>query len=61
LKRGSLVLFSAVVLAAVGVWELGHGMWIHAKAQLAQRLLQRAWERTLAEEQGPASAAAPVI
>ena len=52
MKRGSLVLFSAVVLAAVGVWELGHGMWIHAKAQLAQRLLQRAWERTLDGESG---------
>jgi sortase A len=34
-----------VVLAAVGVWELGHGSWIHAKARLAQYLLQHAWER----------------
>ena len=52
MKRGSLVLLAAVVLAAVGVWELGHGMWIHAKAQLAQCLLPRAWERTLRGEAG---------
>lgn len=26
---------------------MGHGVWIYAKAQLAQYLLQRAWERTL--------------
>ena len=35
------------LLAALGVWEVGHGAWIHAKAQLAQHLLRRAWERTL--------------
>ncbi|MGH7305397.1 MAG: class GN sortase [Candidatus Rokuibacteriota bacterium] len=35
------------LLAATGVWELCHGAWIHAKAQLAQHLLRRAWERTL--------------
>jgi sortase A len=38
------------LLASIGVWELGHGAWIHAKAQLAQLLLQRAWERTLRGE-----------
>jgi len=52
LKRGKLVLMVAVVLTAVGVWELGHGLWIHAKAELAQYLLQRAWERTLRGEAG---------
>ena len=36
-----------VVLLVFGVWEAGHGVWIHAKAQLAQYLLQRAWARTL--------------
>jgi sortase A len=40
----------AVALAAVGVWQLGHGAWIYAKAGLAQVLLQRAWARTLAGE-----------
>jgi sortase A len=39
-----------VALVAVGVWQLGHGVWIYAKARLAQHLLQRAWARTLAGE-----------
>ena len=38
------------LLASIGFWELGHGAWIHAKAWLAQLLLQRAWERTLRGE-----------
>ena len=38
------------LLASIGFWELGHGAWIHAKARLAQLLLQRAWERTLRGE-----------
>ena len=50
LRRGKLAVVAAVALAAVGLWEVGHGVWIHAKAQLAQYLLQRAWERTLRGE-----------
>jgi sortase A len=38
------------LLTTFGAWELGHGAWIHAKARLAQYLLQRAWERTLRGE-----------
>lgn len=38
------------MLVAIGVWQLGHGVWIHAKARLAQHLLHRAWARTLAGE-----------
>ena len=38
------------VLLLAGAWEAGHGVWIHAKAQLAQYLLQRAWTRTLEGE-----------
>lgn len=41
-----------VYLLAIGVWQLGEGSWIYAKAGLAQRLLQRAWSRTLAGETG---------
>ena len=52
MKRGALGLVAAALLAAIGAWELGHGIWIHAKAQLAQYLLQRAWERTLRGEAG---------
>jgi len=35
-----------LLLAAAG-WQLGNGLWIHAKAQLAQYLIERAWQQTL--------------
>ncbi|HLS84984.1 MAG TPA: class GN sortase [Burkholderiales bacterium] len=38
-----------VVLLAVGAWQAGRGVWIHAKALLAQALIASAWDRTLAE------------
>jgi len=52
LSRSSIswVRVVALALLAVGVWQVGHGAWIYAKALLAQRLLQRAWARTLAGE-----------
>lgn len=37
-------------LAAVGLWQLGSGLYIHAKAYLAQVLLRSAWERSLQGE-----------
>ena len=37
-----------VCLLAIGLWQIGEGSWIYAKARLAQLLLQRAWSRTLA-------------
>jgi sortase A len=39
-----------VCLLAIGLWQIGEGSWIYAKAGLAQILLQRAWSRTLAGE-----------
>jgi len=39
-----------VLLLALGGWQFGHGTYIYAKAQLAQLLVARAWERTLAGE-----------
>jgi sortase A len=51
-RRRALAGVAAALLFAVGTWELGQGIWIHAKAQLAQHLLQRAWERTLRGEAG---------
>ena len=39
-----------VCLLAVGLWQIGEGSWIYAKAGLAQLLLHRAWSRTLAGE-----------
>ncbi|HEY5627570.1 MAG TPA: sortase, partial [Nitrospira sp.] len=54
-KRASvgLSLFNrllVVCLVVVGLWQVGEGSWIYAKAGLAQLLLQRAWSRTLAGE-----------
>jgi sortase A len=36
----------AILLAVLGLEQLGRGAWIHLKARLAQHLLQRAWART---------------
>ncbi len=48
----TLRLLSALIagLFAVGLWQMGEGSWIYAKAGLAQFLLQRAWSRTLSGE-----------
>lgn len=37
-------------LAAIGVWQLSAGLYIHAKAWLAQALIAQAWEQTLEGE-----------
>ena len=54
LKKASparrLGLAVAAVLLALGVWQLGTGLYIQAKAQLAQILVRSAWDRTLAGE-----------
>src|SRR5690348_18392875 len=47
-SRPALLL--AGVLAAAGAWQLGSAGWLFAKAELAQILLARAWQRTLAGE-----------
>ena len=39
-----------LALAAVGVWQLGSGLYIHAKAWLAQELIAASWQSTLAGE-----------
>jgi len=48
--RRTLLIGVAALLAGVGLWQLGQGAWIYVKARLAQRLLQRAWARTLRGE-----------
>ena len=45
-----LVLALVALMVIAGLWQLGQGVYIHAKAALAQALLGRAWERTLAGE-----------
>ena len=47
-RIGRVLLALAALLSLLGAWQLGRGLYIHAKAQLAQVLLERAWERTLA-------------
>jgi len=49
-RRTLLIGSVAALLAGVGLWQLGQGAWIYVKARLAQRLLQRAWARTLRGE-----------
>jgi len=44
------LLMLPVCLSLVGLWQIGEGSWIYAKAGLAQYLLRRAWSRTLAGE-----------
>lgn len=49
-KKNAVALFGVAalfLLAACGTWQLGHGLYIKAKAELAQVLLERAWTKTL--------------
>ena len=50
MRARALRLVLVAALAGVGAWHAGHGVWIHAKARLAQHLLHRAWARALAGE-----------
>jgi sortase A len=43
--RRPVIIGIAVVFLLFGMEQVGQGVWIYAKAHLAQRLLQRAWER----------------
>jgi len=46
-----------LILAGFGGWQLASGAWIHAKARLAQSLLDSAWQQT--QEGGGESIARP--
>jgi sortase A len=48
--RRRVLVLAVAVLAGIGFWQLGQGLWIDAKARLAQHLLHRAWARTLGGE-----------
>ncbi len=39
-----------LLLLAAGAWQFGSGVWIHAKAQLAQYLIGQAWQQTLVRQ-----------
>ncbi len=49
LKTHGRGLLSALLLGLVA-WHWGSAAWIHLKAQLAQQLIARAWDSTLAGE-----------
>jgi sortase A len=51
--RSRLTLAAALILALAGALQFGHGAWIYAKAQLAQVLIENAWQRRLAGEPAP--------
>ena len=51
--RTRLALATAFLLALFGAFELGRGLWIYAKAELAQILIEHAWQRGLAGEPSP--------
>jgi sortase A len=48
--RTRLFAIAIPLMLVVGCWQVGSGLWIYAKARLAQLLLQRAWSQTLAGE-----------
>lgn len=47
ITRRQFVFLLLIILPLCGVWQLGLGAWIHAKAVLAQILLEAAWSETL--------------
>ena len=46
LKRNTL-LWIAGLLTLAGVWQVAQGTYIHAKANFAQYLMRKSWEKTL--------------
>jgi len=49
-RRRRILPWLAGLVFVAGALQFGQGAWIHAKAQLAQILIERAWARTLAGE-----------
>ena len=50
-RNGAIGFALAALLLAAGAWQFGQGVYLYGKANLAQALIARAWERTLAGEQ----------
>jgi sortase A len=50
MRKHSLVMAFALLLAIAGTWQVGAGVYIHLKARLAQHLIANAWTRSLQGE-----------
>jgi sortase A len=48
MRERRLLWLGAAALIGLGAWNLGHATYLHAKARLAQYLLQQAWADTRA-------------
>jgi sortase A len=51
--RSRVRLAAALALAIAGALWFGQGLWIYAKAELAQLLIEKAWQRRLAGDAAP--------
>lgn len=47
IKRNALLWIAGLLMLA-GVWQIAQGAYIHAKAQFAQYLMRKSWDKTLA-------------
>jgi len=47
-RRARLCRWAGALLAALALWQIGSGLWIPAKAWLAQILIARAWDEAMA-------------
>ena len=45
--KHNTLLWIAGLLTIAGLWQLGQGAYIHAKAQFAQHLMRKSWDKTL--------------
>ena len=43
--------YLAIIAFMLGTWQLSEGMWIHAKARLAQVLIESAWQASIMDKQ----------
>lgn len=50
-KKSGLRKFIVVLLLALAGWQFGQGLYIQAKAYIAQILIEKAWERSLQMQQ----------
>lgn len=52
-RNAAAPLWAAAIITCIafGGWQLGHGLYLMAKAELAQLLLDRAWAKTLRDGQ----------